>query len=164
MVEFARLHDQFLKRINNVQLKDYWSIKTKPNESLDINHSPYITDISTDKKHILFSIHYSKTSSYDFNGLPREISNLINEYARDKMDLIFRIIYPRNFPFRYTTWEIHKINHNYTDPENKIYKTIQNAVDTHNCNYTICWTPIIRIETDFLGLFIQIKQLFLTNS
>jgi hypothetical protein len=161
MVEFQRYYDKFLERIDNVPLKRYWSIPYKNSESLDILYSQYVTDITTDEKHIIFSVHYSKTYSYDFIGVPKEVSNLINEYARDDMDLIFRIIYPENFPFQYPTWTVEKIGYNIRDTSPTIRNTIQEIVDRHNCNYQSYWSPVIRIEIDFLAVFIEIQKIFI---
>ena len=165
MVEFQRYYDKFLQRTHNTPLNRYWEIPQKNSESLDMLYSPYITDITTGENHIIFSVHYSKTYSYDFNGLPREISNLINEYARDDMDLTFRIIYPENFPFRYPIWFVEKIKYNIRDTKKTFRNTVQEIVEAHNCNYRILWSPVVRIEIDFLSVFIELyKQIFSTIS
>jgi len=162
MPPFSHYYKRFSDRIDGAELKDYWEIQIKPNETLDIGYSPYIINDISNSHSIEFHIEYSKTYSLDFIGLPREISDMINEYARDMVEIRTWIHYPENYPFRHPTWEYVLVNHNtYFNMEKKIKENI----DRLNCNYRIYWSPVARIDVQFHELFIEIyNSNSITNS
>jgi hypothetical protein len=157
---FSHYYKRFSDRIDDAQLKDYWGIQVKPGETLDIQHSPYIRNISSNIHSIKFHIDYSKTYSLDFIGLPKEISDIINEYAKDIVEIRTCIHYPESYPFHYPTWEYILVKHNtHFDIEEKIKETI----DKIHCNYMKSWSPVIRIESNFLSFFIELYSSNITT-
>jgi len=158
MPSFSHYYQRFIDKINGCKLKDYWGIQIKPNETLDIYYTNWIYD--TNGRYIHFIIEYSKTYSLDFIGLPREISDIVNEYAKDTIEIQMTILYPENYPFRYPTWEIMLIKHNTRLP---LETMVSQIMDNMHCNYQKYWSPIIRIETQLLGFFTEIYTNCLSN-
>lgn len=157
---FSHYYQRFVDRINGTTLKDYWGIKIKPDESLDILYSYLIYDPSSNGNFIHFSIEYSKTYSLDFIGLPKEMSNIINEYAKDTIEIRTMLFYNENYPFHHPIWEITFIQHNTHIQIEKITKKI---VDLINCNHQNNWSPVVRIDSQLFGFFIDFYRDVITN-
>lgn len=154
MPPFSHYYKRFIDRTNGNTLKDYWEIQIKPNETLDIHDSHYIQNISNGHS-IEFIIDYSKTYSIDFIGLPREISNIINEYTKDMIEIRTWIHYPETYPFHRPTWEYVMVKHNtHLNIENKT----KEIVDLLNCNYQEYWSPIARFEVQLLEFFVLVNK------
>jgi hypothetical protein len=156
MPPFSRYYKRFSDKLDDTTLKDYWGIQINPTESLEINHSPYIRNDNSNSHSIEFHIDYSKTYSLDFMGLPREISDIINEYARDTIEIRTWTHYPEAYPFNYPSWEYVLVKHNTIFPLEQI---ISQIIDRIHCNYQKHWSPIIRIESQFLSFFVEFYRL-----
>lgn len=154
MPPFSHYYKRFSDRKDGNRLKDFWGIHINPNENLDIDHSHYIQNISNGHS-IEFHIDYSKTYSIDFIGLPIEISNIINEYAKDMIEIRTWIHYPEAYPFNRPTWEYIMVKHN---THLNIEQKIKESVDLLNCNYQEYWSPIAQFEVQFLGFFVLVNK------
>jgi hypothetical protein len=147
---------RYLKFISNLKgksLQDYFDIKIEQFNSSD--YKLKFTMNKVDEDILLNVLFIKKCTLFNFT-LPIELIRIINSYANDKIDITFKITFPRSYPFTPPYWMLIRLNHNFViEQPLSIEEHYKFIIKTHNFyNNKKIWSPATDIEKDIL-LFIS---------
>jgi len=125
-----RLYNEF--RSNAPNIAKYFQLK-------DVEYALDFT--APDMFH--FKIIHETLSPYVFPTLPTEISIHIAKYLYSKKEIVYRIDYPLDYPFKPPKWTLMTI---LAPPAYKL------ACIILNYQYDRHWSPAIRVEKDVLNM------------
>lgn len=107
---------------------------------------------------IIFKITFERMflSNVLHNNIDKYSLININQFANDTVNIMLRVKYPKDFPFKPPIWHLIDYSDNICSDDISIYYNY--IIHQHNEKYNIYWSPVITLRIDFLILLIKIIE------
>ena len=146
---FEKRYARYLERIGSANLKEYFQIDTKPNQTLHMD----CRKRQESNNELRFTVRFQKQNFCPTLDLPDDLQRIIQDYNHNYVGITVHIEFPVTYPFKPPTWYLIDVEHNLPISLHlrDYYDTI---VQNHNTQYWNDWSPAIDIEQDIL-YFVQ---------